>query len=118
MARSISGTPRTGIRGLTSPNLRSLLPFPAAMIRHFMPLFSINAVDEGFGHAMGLVIRCMKLALTRKEGGILYAPSAYFCKHPPRQFTDDEAYRLTERYIVEGEDMMPDYQAKQEQHIK
>ena len=44
-------------------------------------------------------IRCMKLALTRKEGGILYAPSAYFCKHPPRQHTDDEAHRMTEDFI-------------------
>ena len=44
-------------------------------------------------------IRCMKLALTRKEGGILYAPSAYFCKHPSRQYTDDEAHRMTEDFI-------------------
>ena len=63
-------------------------------------------------------IRCVKLALDRGQNGVLEAASAYFCKHPPRQFTDDEAYRLTERYIVEGEDMMPEYQAKQEQHIK
>jgi myo-inositol-1-phosphate synthase len=44
-------------------------------------------------------IRCAKLALTRKEGGILYAPSAYFCKHAPRQYTDDEAHRMTEAFI-------------------
>jgi len=44
-------------------------------------------------------IRCMKLALTREEGGVLYAPSAYFCKHPPRQYTDDEAHRMTESFI-------------------
>jgi len=44
-------------------------------------------------------IRCMKLALTRKEGGILYAPAAYFCKHPPRQYTDDKAHRMTEDFI-------------------
>lgn len=44
-------------------------------------------------------IRCAKLALTRRQGGILYAPSAYFCKHPPRQYTDDEAYRMTETFI-------------------
>jgi myo-inositol-1-phosphate synthase len=44
-------------------------------------------------------IRCAKLALTREEGGILYAPSAYFCKHPPRQYTDDEAHRMTETFI-------------------
>lgn len=44
-------------------------------------------------------IRCCKLALERGEGGILYGPSAYFMKHPPRQYTDDEAYRLTEAFI-------------------
>ena len=44
-------------------------------------------------------IRCVKLALDRGQGGILEAPSAYFCKHPPRQFTDDEAYQMTEHFI-------------------
>lgn len=45
-------------------------------------------------------IRCCKLALNRGKGGILYAPSAYFMKHPPQQFTDDEAYRMTEEFIA------------------
>jgi len=44
-------------------------------------------------------IRCAKLALDRKEGGILYGPSAFYKKHPPKQFTDEEAYRLTEQFI-------------------
>ena len=44
-------------------------------------------------------IRCIKLALDRGQGGILYPPSAYFCKHPPRQFTDDEAFHMMERFI-------------------
>jgi len=44
-------------------------------------------------------IRCAKLALLRGQGGILKAPSAYFCKHPPVQFTDDEAYRMMEEFI-------------------
>jgi myo-inositol-1-phosphate synthase len=44
-------------------------------------------------------IRCCKLALDRGEGGVLLPPSACFCKHPPRQYTDDEAYRMTEAYI-------------------
>ena len=44
-------------------------------------------------------IRCAKLALDRGQGGILEAPSAYFCKHPPRQFTDDEAYQMMEHFI-------------------
>ncbi len=45
-------------------------------------------------------IRCCKLALERKKGGILYSPSAYFMKHPPKQFTDDEAYQMTEDFIA------------------
>ena len=44
-------------------------------------------------------IRCTKLALNRGESGVLYGPSAYFCKHPPRQYTDDEAHRMTEAFI-------------------
>lgn len=44
-------------------------------------------------------IRCCKLALNRGEGGILYGPSAYFKKHPPIQYTDDEAYQMTEDFI-------------------
>jgi len=44
-------------------------------------------------------IRCAKLALDRGIGGILEAPSAYFCKHPPRQFTDDEAFQKMEDFI-------------------
>lgn len=45
-------------------------------------------------------IRCCKLALDAKQGGILYSPSAYFMKHPPQQYTDDEAYRMTENFIA------------------
>ncbi|MBC7162213.1 MAG: inositol-3-phosphate synthase [Immundisolibacter sp.] len=45
------------------------------------------------------MIRCCKLALDRGEGGVLYPPSAFFCKHPPVQYTDDDAYRLTEAFI-------------------
>ena len=44
-------------------------------------------------------IRCAKLALERGQGGVLTAPSAYFCKHPPEQFTDDEAFAMTEAFI-------------------
>lgn len=45
-------------------------------------------------------IRCCKLALARGLGGILYSPSAYFMKHPPKQYTDDEAYQMTEDFIA------------------
>ena len=47
-------------------------------------------------------IRCAKLALERGQRGVLEAPSAYFCKHPPRQFTDDEAFQMTKRFINGG----------------
>ena len=44
-------------------------------------------------------IRCAKLALDRGYGGAQIAPSAYFYKHPPKQFTDDEAFVMTESFI-------------------
>lgn len=44
-------------------------------------------------------IRCCKLALERGVGGILYGPSAFFKKHPPKQYTDDEAYQMTQAFI-------------------
>jgi myo-inositol-1-phosphate synthase len=47
-------------------------------------------------------IRCVKLALSRGQGGVLHGPSAYFCKHPPRQFTDDEAFQMVEHFINGG----------------
>jgi len=46
-------------------------------------------------------IRCAKLALDRGHGGVLQAPSAYFCKHPAQQFTDDEAFTMIEDFINE-----------------
>ncbi|MCP4037580.1 MAG: inositol-3-phosphate synthase [bacterium] len=45
-------------------------------------------------------IRCAKLGLERGLAGPLLAPSAYFMKHPPQQYTDDEAYELTEAFIA------------------
>ncbi len=45
-------------------------------------------------------IRCAKLALDRGVGGALYAPSSYFMKTPPEQYTDDEAHRRTEAFIA------------------
>ena len=45
-------------------------------------------------------IRFCKLALERGQGGILYGPSAFLMKHPPRQFADDEACKLTEEFIA------------------
>jgi len=45
-------------------------------------------------------IRCCKLGLDRGLGGTLVAPSAYFMKSPPVQFTDDEARRKLEEFIT------------------
>ncbi len=53
-------------------------------------------------------IRCCKLALDRGQGGVLHGPSAYFCKHPPRQYTDDQAFRMVEQFITEGKEPVTD----------
>ncbi len=45
-------------------------------------------------------IRCCKLALDRGLNGELVAPSAYFMKSPPIQYTDDEAHRMVEEFIA------------------
>lgn len=44
-------------------------------------------------------IRCCKLALDRGKVGVWYSPSAYFSKHPPKQFSDDQAYQMVEEFI-------------------
>lgn len=46
-------------------------------------------------------IRCCKLALDRGLAGPLEGPSAYFCKHPPEQYTDDIAAQLTDAFIAD-----------------
>jgi len=46
-------------------------------------------------------IRCCKLALDRGLGGAIVAPSAYFMKSPPIQYSDDEARLKTEAFIKE-----------------
>jgi len=48
-------------------------------------------------------IRCCKLALDRGLKGALVAPSAYFMKSPPVQYTDDEARRMVEEFIVSAQ---------------
>jgi myo-inositol-1-phosphate synthase len=45
------------------------------------------------------MIRCARLALDRGQAGVLQGPSAFFCKHPPDQFTDDEAFHLVAKFI-------------------
>ena len=48
-------------------------------------------------------IRCCKLALDRGLKGALVAPSAYFMKSPPIQYTDDEARQMVEDFIASGQ---------------
>ena len=45
-------------------------------------------------------IRCCKLAIDRGMSGSLIAPSSYFMKSPPVQYTDDEAHQMVESYIA------------------
>jgi len=45
-------------------------------------------------------IRCCKLALNRGLKGVLEAPSAYFMKSPPIQYTDNEARQMVEEFII------------------
>jgi myo-inositol-1-phosphate synthase len=45
-------------------------------------------------------IRCLKIALDRGKGGPLYSPASFFMKHPPRQFTDEQAYQMVEDFIA------------------
>src|SRR6266542_3398103 len=52
-------------------------------------------------------VRCAKLALERGIGGPLLAPSAYFMKSPPVQYTDDRARRMVEDFIAGVEPAEP-----------
>jgi len=45
-------------------------------------------------------IRCCKLARDRGVAGPLNSISAYTMKHPPRQFTDNEARQMVEEFIL------------------
>jgi myo-inositol-1-phosphate synthase len=44
-------------------------------------------------------VRCAKLGLDRGLSGSLFAPSSYFMKSPPEQYTDDVARDKTEAFI-------------------
>ena len=48
------------------------------------------------------MIRCAKVALDRGLAGPVHPAAAWFCKHPPRQLTDDEAHAALEAFIAEG----------------
>jgi myo-inositol-1-phosphate synthase len=52
-------------------------------------------------------IRCGKLAMDRGLSGTIVAPSSYFMKSPPIQYSDDEAHRRVETYITGKEQQTP-----------
>lgn len=45
-------------------------------------------------------IRCAKIALDNNLSGAIQAPSAYFMKSPPVQFTDDQARQMVEMFAA------------------
>ena len=45
-------------------------------------------------------VRCAKLAMDNNISGPLDGPSAYFMKTPPTQYSDDDARRMVEDFIV------------------
>ena len=45
------------------------------------------------------LIRCAKVALDRGQGGVIAAPAAAFCKHPPEQMVDSAAWEALEAFI-------------------
>ncbi|WHS91064.1 inositol-3-phosphate synthase (plasmid) [Sinorhizobium kummerowiae] len=51
-------------------------------------------------------VRCAKLAIDRGIAGPLIAPSSYFMKSPPQQFTDAEARRRLEEFIAGDTDAL------------
>ena len=47
-------------------------------------------------------IRCCKLAMNKGISGALLAPSSYFMKSPPVQYSDDKAHAEMEKFIAEN----------------
>jgi myo-inositol-1-phosphate synthase len=45
------------------------------------------------------MIRCAKIARDRGLAGVIDPASAYFCKHPRHQVTDDQAHEAVEQFI-------------------
>jgi myo-inositol-1-phosphate synthase len=52
-------------------------------------------------------IRCCKLAMERGLAGTIVAPSSYFMKSPPIQYSDDEAHRRVENFIANKDQQTP-----------
>ncbi|MCX8252615.1 Inositol-3-phosphate synthase [Beijerinckiaceae bacterium RH AL1] len=61
---------------------------------------SVEDSPNSAGVAIDMV-RCAKLAADHGIGGVIDSASAFFCKHPPRQMTDDAASDALERFIMD-----------------
>ncbi|WP_114952625.1 inositol-3-phosphate synthase [Sphingosinicella terrae] len=59
---------------------------------------SVEDSPNSAGVAIDL-IRCAKVAKDRGLAGPVHPAAAYFCKHPPRQISDDQAYEALEAFI-------------------
>ncbi len=58
---------------------------------------------EDSPNSAGVVVdalRCCKIGLDRKVGGVLLSPSSYFMKHPIQQFSDEDARDMVEEFIA------------------
>jgi myo-inositol-1-phosphate synthase len=67
---------------------------------HMEVRLSVEDSPNSAGVAIDM-IRCAKLARDRGLSGAIEAPAAFFCKHPPRQMTDDLAHAGVEAFIRE-----------------
>ena len=83
-------------------NKLCFLRLEGAMFGNIPMNIEVRLSVEDSPNSAGVVIdaiRCCKLALDRGDGGALIGPSAFFCKHPPQQFTDDEASQMVDIFI-------------------
>ena len=62
---------------------------------------SVEDSPNSAGVAIDL-IRCARLARDRGIGGAVKPAAAYFCKHPPEQVSDDDAFAGLEQFIAGG----------------
>ncbi|MGN6154297.1 MAG: inositol-3-phosphate synthase [Sphingomicrobium sp.] len=60
---------------------------------------SVEDSPNSAGVAIDL-IRCARIAKDRGLAGPVKPAASYFCKHPPEQLTDDEAFAAVERFIA------------------
>ncbi len=52
-------------------------------------------------------VRCLKIARDRGLSGSIVAPSSYFMKSPPIQYSDDECHRRVEQFISGQDEQRP-----------